>query len=101
MQSPDLTSKQRAYLRSLAHELKPVVHIGAEGVTEAVVKSAEQALGSRELLKARVTDNAPEDTAGTARALAARIPGALVPVTTGRTFVVYRPFSEDPVIRLP
>lgn len=101
MHTSDLTSKQRAYLRSLAHKLKPIVHVGADGVTDAVVKSAEEALGSRELLKARVTDGAPEDTRTTAQALADRIAGAQIPLTTGRTFVVYRPFPEDPVIRLP
>lgn len=96
-----LTSKQRAHLRALAHRLKPVIHVGAEGVTNAVVKSVEEALRSRELLKARVTDGAPEDTRTTARQLAERLPGALIPLTTGRTFVVYRPFAENPEIQLP
>lgn len=101
MTPTQLSSKQRAHLRALAHKLKPVVHVGSDGVTDAVVKSAEEALSSRELLKAKVRDGAPEDTATTARQLAERLPGALVPLTTGRTFVLFRPSPENPVIQLP
>ena len=97
----ELTSKQRAFLRSLAHKLKPVVHIGSDGVTDAVVRSAEEALSSRELLKARVLDGAPEDARASGQLLAAKLEGAQIPLATGRTFVVYRPFLEDPEIKLP
>ncbi len=96
-----LTSKQRAFLRSMAHKLKPVVHIGSDGVTDAVVRSVEEALNSRELLKARVLENAPDDAKATAAKLVERLPGVTVPLTTGRTLVIYRPFAEDPEIKLP
>ena len=99
--APTLTSKQRAYLRSLAHTLQPVVHVGSEGLSPGVVRSIEDALNTRELLKVRVLDGAPMDAKGVARALPARLPGVRVPMTTGRTFVVYRPFPENPEIRLP
>ena len=97
----DLTSKQRAFLRSLAQRLKPVVHIGSGGVTDAVVRSVEDALRTRELLKARVLEGAPETVRATADQLARRLPGVHVPVTTGRTIVVYRAFAENPEIELP
>lgn len=96
-----LSSKQRAYLRSLAHKLDPVVHIGTGGVTDAVVTSVEETLTSRELLKVRVLDGAPEDTKATARQLEARMADVQVPLTTGRTFVLYRAFAEEPEIKLP
>lgn len=96
-----LTSKQRAHLRSLAHRLKPVVHIGNEGVTDAVIRSVEEALNTRELLKARVLDGAPEDVRSTAHQLAERLPGVEVPMTTGRTIIFYRAFPEEPEIKLP
>ena len=38
---PDLTSKQRAALRGRAHALKPLVHVGKEGVTPAVGRLTE------------------------------------------------------------
>ena len=40
----ELTSKQRAQLRGLANSLTPIVHIGKEGITEAVVKQTDEAL---------------------------------------------------------
>ncbi|MCP4639967.1 MAG: YhbY family RNA-binding protein [bacterium] len=52
----DLTSAERKRLRSLAHHLEPVVFIGKSGVTDAVVESANQALGARELIKVRFVD---------------------------------------------
>lgn len=97
----ELSSKQRAHLRSLAHRLKPVVQVGAEGVTEAVVGSVQAALRTRELLKVKVLENAPLDAREAADALVAGIEDAHVPQVIGRTIVLYRPFPEDPEIRLP
>lgn len=97
----DLTSKQRAHLRSLAHHLDPVAHVGVEGVTEAVLRSVEEAFNTRELLKVKVLEGAPEDARATADALVAGIDRAHVAQTIGRIVVLYRPFPEDPEIRLP
>ena len=54
----ELTSKQRAQLRGLANSLTPIVHIGKEGITEAVVKQTNEALEARELIKCRVLESA-------------------------------------------
>lgn len=88
-------------MRSLAHKLNPVIHIGTSGVTAAVVTSVEEALTARELLKVRVLDSAPDDAKTTARRLEALMPDVQVPMTTGRTFVLYRAFAEEPEIVLP
>ena len=96
-----LTSKQRAYLRSLANRLKPVVQVGLEGVTDGVVQSVEDALSNRELLKVKVLEGAPEDARTTATQLQARIAGSEVPQVIGRTIVLYRPFEDGPEIKLP
>ena len=56
----ELTSKQRAQLRGLANSLTPIVHIGKEGITEAVVKQTNEALEARELIKCRVLESARE-----------------------------------------
>ncbi len=97
----ELTSKQRAFLRKLAHRLKPIVHVGAEGVTDAVVTSVEEALSTRELLKVKVLQGAPEKAKKTGEQLAAAIEGAHVPQTIGRTVVIYREHPDEPEIRLP
>ena len=54
----EMTSKQRAQLRGLANSLTPIVHIGKEGITEAVVKQTDEALEARELIKCRVLESA-------------------------------------------
>lgn len=96
-----LTSKQRAHLRSLAHRLKPVVQVGTEGVTPAVLASIEDALRTRELLKVKILEGAPVDVRDAAEALSTEIDGAHVPQVIGRTVVLYRPFDGEPEIRLP
>ena len=47
---------QKKYLRGLAHSLKPVVLIGQKGLTDDLLKSADQALQSHELIKVRFND---------------------------------------------
>jgi len=51
-----LTSSQMKYLRGLAHGLKPVVLIGQQGLTDAVVQAAESALAHHELIKVKFND---------------------------------------------
>lgn len=96
-----LTSRQRAHLRSLAHRLKPVVHVGTDGLTDGVIDAVEDALRTRELIKVRVREGAPLEAEDAATDLAARVDGAHVPQVIGRTVVVYRAFPDDPEIRLP
>lgn len=96
-----LTSKQRAHLRSLAHHLKPIVQVGNEGVSDALLRSLEEAFHTRELLKVKVLETAPEDARATADAIAARLPDAQIAQTIGRTVVLYRRHPEKPEIRFP
>ena len=53
----ELTSKQRAQLRGLANSLDVIVHIGKDGISENLVKQADEALKARELIKCRVLEN--------------------------------------------
>ena len=96
-----LTSKQRAHLRSLAHHLKPILQIGNDGVTDAVARSVEEAFNTRELLKVKVLDGAPEEPREAGDALMEALEDVHVVQTIGRTIVLYRPFPEEPEIRLP
>ena len=98
---PDLTSKQRAHLRGLAHSLKPTAHIGKEGVTPAAVDALRQTFSSHELVKIRVLEAAPDDARSSAHALAERIDGAEVVQTVGRNATLYRPNPDASEIRLP
>ena len=52
-----LTSKQRKYLRSQAHHLKPVVLIGKLALNDSVLKSINQSLEHHELIKIKFNDH--------------------------------------------
>ena len=96
-----LTTKQKAHLKALAHPLKPILHVGREGVTEAVAATVGDAFNTRELLKVKVLDGAPESAKETGAALAGRVEGAHLVQVIGRTLVLYRPHPEKPTIKLP
>jgi RNA-binding protein len=97
----ELTSKQRAHLRALAHHLKPVVQIGKEGVTDASVRSAQEAFNTRELVKVKVQEAAPTPAREAAQELASRVDQATLVAAIGRTAILYRPDPEKPEIELP
>ena len=96
-----LTPKQRAHLRSLAHHLKPVLHVGREGVTDTTVQAVEQAFNTRELLKVKVGEGAPLSAREVGELLSERIPDVHHVQTIGRTVVLYRPDRDEPEIVLP
>lgn len=95
-----LTSKQRAYLRSLANTADPILHVGKGGVADTLVKQADDALTARELLKGRVLETAPSDPRAVAEQIATAVQAEVVQVI-GRTFVLYRRNEKEPQIRLP
>ena len=99
---PDrLTSKQRAHLRSLAHGQDPLIHIGKEGLTDAVEQAIEEAFNTRELVTIRVLDNAPREVRDLAEAVAGTLDDVLVVETRGGTALFYRPHPDEPEITLP
>jgi RNA-binding protein len=96
-----LTSKQRAHLRSLAQRLKALLHVGKEGVTDTLVRSTMDAFNTRELLKVKVLESAPDDAPETAQHLLKRLEDVELVQVIGRTIVLYRTHPEKPEIRLP
>ena len=96
-----LTTKQRSHLKSLAHHLKPVVFVGKEGVGPSALRSVEEALNTRELIKVKVQEAAPVDVREAGAELQAGIAGAELVQTIGRVAVLYRPHPEKPEIKLP
>lgn len=96
----ELTGKQRRHLRALAHHLDPVVHVGAAGVTEAVLHKVGVELERHELIKVKVLDGADVDR-DEAAPLLAEGAGAAVVQRLGRVVVLYLAHPEDPQITLP
>ncbi len=56
-----LTSKQRAFLNSQAHTLKPIIQIGKNGLNDQIKTSVRQALDARELIKVTLLQNTDEN----------------------------------------
>ncbi len=96
--APDLDSAQRRHLRSLAHSLKPIVFVGEAGISPAVAKALDEALGAHELVKVRL--RSPGDKKAAARELAEVSASALCGVV-GHTVVLYRRDPLEPKIELP
>jgi RNA-binding protein len=93
-----LTGRQRQHLRGLAHRLEPVVHVGHQGVTDAVVRAVDDALRAHELVKVRLHE--PEDKRAMADELAARTDAEACGLV-GHTVVLYRRHPETPRIVVP
>ena len=95
-----LTGKQRRHLRALGQGLRATLSVGHEGVSDALVGQAEALLEAHELIKVRVSENAPDDRHATAEALARRTRAHLAQVL-GRTALLYRRRAEAPKIVFP
>ena len=84
-----ITSKQRSFLKSLAHNIDPAVYIGKAGVTENVVKEIDMCLEARELVKVKLQEGCDLTPKDVANDVAARL-GADFVQAIGRKFTLYR-----------
>lgn len=83
-----LTSRQRKYLRGLAHAFEPIVHVGKGGVTDALLVQIEHALDHHELIKVRFVDG-KEAKAELVAEIVART-GAAEAGRVGHVAILYR-----------
>lgn len=94
----NLNAKNRRYLRSLAHSLKPVVMIGQSGLTNGVIEEINLALEHHELIKVKIGIGDPGERSD----MTSRICGATQSVQVqniGKMAIIYRP-SIEPTIKL-
>lgn len=94
-----INKKQIQYLKGLAHPLKPVVLLGNNGLTEAVVAEIDYALNHHELIKIKIPTEDHETKALIVEAICRETNGTKVQVI-GKTLVLYRE-SEEKKIRIP
>lgn len=87
-----MTSKERAYLKSLAAKVPSLYQIGKDGITENVVKTIDDALAARELIKGHVLESCDLSVRDAAEELAAKTASQVV-ICIGSKFVLYR-FSD-------
>ncbi len=95
-----LRGKQRRYLRGLGTQLEPVVFLGKNAITDAVLEEIATALAAHELIKVRLLDSVEGNRKDVARDLADRAGAELVQVL-GRTVLLYLRNEEEPSITLP
>ena len=84
-----MTSKERAYLKSLANRVPALYQIGKDGISENMVKAIDAALEARELIKVHVLENALVDAKILAAELAEKT-GAQVVQVIGKKAIIYR-----------
>lgn len=95
-----ITSKQRAYLRSLANPLPTIMQIGKGGLTDNLLKTVSDALEARELIKLNVLENSGENAYTLLQEMAQAL-GAEPVAVVGRKIVLYRASEKKPTIELP
>lgn len=95
----NLSTKQKQHLKGLAHNLKPVVLMGSNGLTEAVIAEIEIAINHHELIKIKVASEDRDTRTLTVDAIVRETKAEKVQVI-GKTLVLYRP-SKERKIELP
>ena len=95
----EITSKQRSQLRSMCNTLPVVLYIGKDGITDATVKEAWDALEARELIKCSVQRGAPYDAREACQELCDRVHAAPVQCI-GKKLSIYRESRDHKTIEL-
>lgn len=95
-----LTNNQKKYLRSLAHDLKPFVMIGQNGLSESVLTEIDSTMLKHELIKIKLrVDNRKEKQQILEKII--EFSHAELVQVIGGVLVIYRPFEDNPDIILP
>ena len=96
----NLTNNQKKFLRSLGHNLNPVVMIGQNGLTEPVLAEIESTMQKHELLKIKIRAQDRDEKQKIIDQILGFSHAHLVQVI-GNVLIIYRAFDEDPKILLP
>jgi len=92
----NLNKKQIQHLKGLAHSLKPVVLLGNNGLTEAVVAEVDFALNHHELIKIKIPTDDRENRALIVDAICRETDSTKVQVI-GKTLIIYRQTAEKKI----
>ncbi len=95
-----MTSKQRAYLKSLASTLNPTFQVGKSSLTPEFTSAIAEAFNTRELLKIAVLKNCADDPNEIAEMISERTHSQIVQVI-GKKIILYKPDKKNPKIMLP
>lgn len=95
-----MTSKQRAYLKSLASSLDPIFQVGKSSLTPELTQAIQESFHKRELIKIAVLKNCMDDPREIAEMVAERTHSQVVQII-GKKFVLYKESKENKKIILP
>ncbi len=95
-----MTSKQRAYLMSLASNLNPIFQVGKSSLTPELTEAISESFNNRELIKISVLKNCFDDPKEIAQMIAERTHSQVIQVI-GKKIVLYKPNKDNPKIELP
>lgn len=95
-----LTSKQRAYLRSIGHVQNAILQVGKGGIGENLIKQVDDALEAREIIKVTVLETALLSARTVCGEICEAV-GAEPVQCIGNKFVIYRESKENKKIMLP
>lgn len=96
----NMTSKQRAYLMSLASNLNPIFQVGKSSLTPELTAAIGESFNNNELIKIGVLKNCFDDPRAIAEMVAERTHSQVVQVI-GKKIVLYKPDKDKPKIELP
>jgi RNA-binding protein len=94
-----LTGKQRAALRRMANPMDTIIQIGKGGIEAESIRTVDNALEARELIKLRVLDNSEYSSREAAEEIAEIVNADVVQVV-GTRFVLYRESKKHKKIEL-
>ena len=89
-----LTPRERSHLKSRAHALEPVVHVGHAGVTTEGIAEVGRALTAHELIKVRIGTAERDERVALGAALAAATDASVVH-RVGKVLILWRPRPQD------
>ena len=95
-----LSAALKRHLRALAHHLKPVILMGAKGLSEALIAELRLALDRHELVKVKLAAEDHEERDAVIEALTAATGAALVQ-RIGNIAVLFLRNAKQPLIVLP
>ncbi|MFD1412891.1 ribosome assembly RNA-binding protein YhbY [Oceanobacillus jeddahense] len=95
-----LTNKQKQFLRSESHHIKPIFQVGKDGVNDNMLTQIKEALEKRELIKVSILQNCAEDKNDVAEQISSGTESEVVQVI-GSTIILYKESTDHKEIKLP
>ena len=96
----ELTTKQKLYLKSKAHDIKPVVMIGQKGITDSVIEEIKSSIDHHELIKVKIAGQEKEVREAVAAELAEKADMTIVQIM-GNTVTFFKQKKQESSFSLP